>query len=164
MEDSAFFMAMGGLGVSLAGFAGLLSAFGTGHSSAPAVYRWRINEIVISSIQLSFIGFGVVVALDLFDQPGVAARLGSAAGAVAMVHAGVAMARSGDAWPDDRARRTARYGILGLWVPFYLANVIVGDLALLQAILLLFLYRPTSTFIRAVRDVAHATSEGESPN
>lgn len=58
MTHTGFFLAMGGLGVSLAGFAGLCSALhAPGVEANPAVYSWRVRTIVMSSFQLAFIGF-----------------------------------------------------------------------------------------------------------
>jgi hypothetical protein len=46
MPGEFYFMAMGGLGVSLAGFAGLIAALTPEQSKDSAVARWRIGHIV----------------------------------------------------------------------------------------------------------------------
>jgi hypothetical protein len=62
MSQTGYFMAMGGLGVSLAGFAGLLAALHHPDAGSPQdVYRWRIRETVISAFQLAFLAIGSVV-------------------------------------------------------------------------------------------------------
>ena len=59
MPGESFFMAFGGLGLSLAGFAGLIAALNPTGAS-PAVTAYRIRTIVVLGFSLTFVGFGAV--------------------------------------------------------------------------------------------------------
>ena len=50
MPGEFYFMAMGGLGVSLAGFAGLIAALTPKKAAASPVTKWRITQIVVWSL------------------------------------------------------------------------------------------------------------------
>lgn len=51
MLDTAFFMTMGGLGVSFSGFGGLFPALHhDDRGMEPAVCRWRMREIMCATI------------------------------------------------------------------------------------------------------------------
>lgn len=60
MPAEGYFMAMGGLGLSLAGFARLPATFHRGGTTRPEIYKWRISAIVMGSLFVLFLGFGVV--------------------------------------------------------------------------------------------------------
>src|SRR4029077_15770764 len=60
MPGESYFMAFGGLGVSLAGFAGLISALDRRPAAHSALVAWRIRNIVFLGFSLTFVGFGTV--------------------------------------------------------------------------------------------------------
>lgn len=68
MPGEFFFMSMGGLGLSLAGFAGLIAALTPSEAAVSAVTKWRITHIVVWGLQLTFIGFGVVAVNAIVED------------------------------------------------------------------------------------------------
>lgn len=158
MTDTGFFMAMGGIGISLAGFAGLFSALnGQGEAADPAVYRWRIREIVISAFQLTFLGFGAIALYGITEDVALTSRVISFIGAALFVVAALTVGRKSPAWPDDRDRQWARGATL-VWALLMAGNVVVGSEAYLQIVMLILLLRPALVFIRAVVDATASTT------
>lgn len=150
-------MALAGLGVSLAGFAGLISALDR-RPSHPAIAAWRIRNIVIGGFTVTFGGF-LTVALYTITRHDLTltVRLASLALAVANVLPLRSESRPGPAWPSERGRRVALATTLILGAA-YLGNVILGGLGLLQLLFLFQLGGPASIFFNTVRDVAGAAA------
>lgn len=143
---------MGGLGVSLAGFAGLFTALQRSDQAKNlAVYRWRIREIVVSSFQLTFVAFGAVVFSEATDDIGLTARVFSGIAAATFVASAGVRARPGPAWPNEFDRRAAR-GASFIWAAVMAGNIIAGAEWYLMAVMLVLLLAPTLVFIRAVID------------
>ncbi len=145
-------MAMGGLGISLAGFAGLFSALHpTATEDEPEIYRWRIRQIVTSAFQLAFLGFGVVVLYEITEDVGVTARVISFLAAAMWVISAVVYGRPGPAWPNETDRKAARIASL-VWAAIMAGNVVAGTEPYLMVVMLILLLGPSLTFIRAVVD------------
>ncbi len=143
-------MAMGGLGISLAGFAGLFSALHpTAMEDEPEVYRWRIRQIVISAFQLAFLGFGVVVLYEFTEDVATTSRVISFIAAALWVFSAVVDVRPGPAWPNDTDRKGARISTL-VFAAIMAGNVVAGTEPYLMAVMLILLLAPSLTFIRAV--------------
>ena len=161
MTQTGFFMTMGGLGISLAGFAGLFSAL---HPSAaesnPAVYRWRIRRIVLASFQLAYLGFGTVALHSVTQDIALTARVISGVAAALWI-LDVARSKPGPAWPDENDRKWAMRSTLVL-AAVMAGNVFVGTEAYLQFVMLIFLLGPALVFLRAV-DEATTPVEEDSP-
>lgn len=152
MLDSGFFMAMGGLGVSLAGFAGLFSALHQQDDRTdPAVYRWRIREIVTSSFRLAFLAFGVIVVFGITDDIAWTARIISALAALGGIVSIFGSMRPGPAWPDE-VDRTWAIRASWVWVAVVAGNVLVGSQNYLRGVMLVLLLSPALVFIRATID------------
>lgn len=159
MPGEFFFMAVGGLGVTLAGFAGLIAAL-EGRAGEPhtPIAAWRIRSVVYQSFGVTFIGFGTVAVYTLTQDVELAVRLAT----IGMVLSIVANWRSllpSAALPDDRRRRVAIAArtvaaIAGL------VNVALASVGYLQLFLLVVLTGPASTFILSVADVTYGA---ESP-
>lgn len=159
MPGEFYFMALGGLGVTLAGFAGLIAALAGREGRHSAVAAWRIRNVVSWGFAVMFVGFGTVGLYGLTQDVTLTVRLAT----IGMVLLGAAINRSaatpGPAWPDDRRRRGAIY----LWVAVsavMLVNVILASVGLLQLLLLFTLTAPTSIFRNAVGEV---TGGADSP-
>src|SRR4029078_10477980 len=60
MPGESYFLSFGGLGLSLAGFAGLIAALNPASEATRAVIAYRIRTIVILGFSLTFVGFGTV--------------------------------------------------------------------------------------------------------
>jgi hypothetical protein len=139
-----YFMGFGALGVSLAGFAGLIAALSRRPAPDAAVAAYRIRTIVILGFMLTYAGFGTVAlyAVVAEDIP-LTARLASLFLASMNVF-GLLDARPGPAWPDDR-QRSISIVILSL----LLAHVVIGSIVFLQVLLLGQLSGPVSIFYSA---------------
>lgn len=152
MPDQFYFMSLGGLGVSLAGFAGIIATLDNRPSSP--VSRWRIRYIVMGGFILAFAGFLTITTYRFTDENliGTVRFMSAVLSIVLAVHYRIAQ-RPGPEWPNERGRRIALFaswGGLGVWV----MNVFLGSLGLLQALFLGLLFDPASVFVNAVRDVA----------
>lgn len=60
MPNAGFFMAMAGLGVSFAGFAGLIATSAPEEERDSPVWWWRITSVVRTGLLLTFLGFGII--------------------------------------------------------------------------------------------------------
>jgi hypothetical protein len=154
MPGEFFFMAMGGLGVSIAGFAGLIAALTPDHQRN--LGRWRISHIVVWGLHLTFLGFGIVAIFAVVNDAATTARLGSGLAALLLAAREWRSTRPGPAWPDDRHRRFI-IGLATSGVLFFAANVVLGSVGYLHLIMLGMLLPPAMVFVTAVRD---ATAPG----
>jgi hypothetical protein len=145
-----YFMAIGGLGVTLAGFAGLIAALESREVDSP-ITAWRIRTVVYQGFAVMFVAFATVGLYALTQDVPVTVRLGTIA-AVLGVAANWRSLMPGPAWPDERRRRIA---IVARTVASAagLLNVAFASVGWLELFLLLLLTAPASTFILAVADV-----------
>jgi hypothetical protein len=151
MPGEFFFMAMGGLGVSLAGFAGLIAALTPEQQRDSAIARWRISKVVQWGLHLTFLGFGVVAIYALVEDEATTARLASLCAALLLGIREWRSTRPGPAWPDEGLRR-AVMALASVGVLLFLGNVAVGSVAYLHFIMLLMLLAPSMVFVSAVQD------------
>jgi hypothetical protein len=158
MLDTAFFMTMGGLGVSLAGFGGLFSALHHDDSGMdPAIYRWRMREIVMSSFRLAFLGFGVVVVHGFANDVAATSRIISALALVTGLASLITSTKPGPAWPNETDRRGAIAGS-SVWLAIIAGNIVVGSQNYLRLVMLILLLPPALVFIRATLDATGAAA------
>ena len=157
-------MSIGAIGVSLAGFAGLISALHRAPGAEPAVAAYRVRNIVVLGFGLTFIGFGTV-AIYAVTGENLTLTVRLATGLCLLQHAwGLREGRPGPHWRSDSERR-ASLMILGVVVLVTLGNLVVASLGYLELILLILLLGPASIFYNTVRDAANAgaaTAEGNS--
>lgn len=156
MLQTGFFMTMGGLGVSLAGFAGLFTALRSADQENPHVYRWRIRQMVLSAFQLTFVSLGAVVFYEATNNLALTARIFSGIGALIFA-TGAAMFTPGPAWPDEVDRRAAKAATF-VWAALMAGNVTVGAGWYLMAVMLILLLAPVLVFVRAVIDSTRASA------
>jgi hypothetical protein len=157
-----YFIAVGGLGVTLAGFAGLIAALEgrAGETRAP-IAAWRIRHVVFQGFGVTFVAFAIVAFFALTDDVAVTVRLGTIAG-VLSIAANWRSLMPGAAWPDERRRWGAIVarsivGVVGL------TNLAVASVGFLELYLLVILSGPASTFILAVADVTHGAESRADP-
>lgn len=150
-------MAMGGLGLSLAGFAGLLAAFHRGGKS-DVIYRWRIMMIVLGSLFVLFLGFGVVPIHGWTDDAELTIRIVTGFAVALTLIGNLRFNRPGPAWPDEQRRKVVKASVLAQ-VAVVATNLFFASLPFLQLIFLWLLFSPVSVFYNAVRDVASGSSE-----
>jgi hypothetical protein len=160
MPGEFFFMAIGGLGVSLAGFAGLIAALTPEQQRNSAVARWRIGRVVVWGLHVTLVGFGVVAIYALLKDETQTARLASALAALLLGIRSWRSTRPGPAWPDEGQRRFT----MALWafeVAFVLGNVVVGSVGYLHVIMLLLLSEPAAVFVSAIQDATGAPAASD---
>ncbi|HSL12240.1 MAG TPA: hypothetical protein VLA82_13090 [Actinomycetota bacterium] len=151
MPGEFFFMAIGGLGVSLAGFAGLIAALTPEQQRSSAVARWRISRVVVWGLHVTLVGFGVVAVYALLEDASQTARVASAVAALLLAVRTWRSTRPGPAWPNERDRRAT----MALWIfeaAFALGNVAVGSVGYLHVIMLVLLAEPAAVFVSAVQE------------
>ena len=153
-------MAIGGLGVSLAGFAGLIAAFTPEQQRDSALARWRIARVVSWGLHVTFLGFGVVAIYSLIEDSEQTARIASGLGALLMAVRSWRASRPSAAWPDERWRRST----MALWAfqcAFVLGNVAVGSVGYLHVIMLVFLAEPAAIFVSAIQDATRGPTSSD---
>jgi hypothetical protein len=158
MLDEFFFMAIGGLGLSIAGFAGLIAALTPDQQRDSAAARWRISHIVVWGLHLTFLGFGIVAIFALVNDTSTTARLASGLAAFLLAEREWRSTRPGPAWPNDRGRRLV-VGLATSGVVFIAANVVLGSVGYLHVIMLVMLLPPAMIFVSAVRDSTTAPNK-----
>jgi hypothetical protein len=149
-----YFMAFAGLGLSLAGFAGLISALDRNRDAHTPVSAWRIRNIVIGGFALMLAGPATVA---LYYATGgntdLAVRVASVLLALINVRSAVLEHRKGPEWPSEQGRRIS-LAISAVVMAAEVANVVVGSLGLLLFFFLVHLGGSASIFVNTVRDVA----------
>lgn len=151
-------MAMGGLGLSLAGFAGLLAAFHDEDDGEPEIYKWRISMIVMGSLFVLFLGFGIVPIHTWVEDTESAIRIVTGLAVVLATFSILRFNKPGPAWPDERLRKIVKASVT-VQVAVVSLNLIFASLAYLQFIFLWLLFSPVSVFYNAVRDEAASASK-----
>ncbi len=158
MPSEFYFMAFGGLGVSLAGFAGLISALDRSPAAHSAVAAYRVRGIVFLGFCLTLIGFGTV-ALYTVTEGNLTLTIRIATVALALMAVrGLIDSRPGPAWRTEGERRVS-IGILVVMMAVTLGNVFVANLGYLQLLFLLQLSGPMSIFYNTIRDTTTAHPE-----
>jgi hypothetical protein len=159
MPGEFYFMAVGGLGVTLAGFAGLIAAL---QGPEGAVAAWRIRNVVYLGFSVTFIGFGTVALYTITQEVTLTVRLAS----ILMLLTRAALwgeFRPSAAWRDERQRRGG-IGIQIVFAGLAILSIVVASLGFFQLLVLLFLSAPAGIFARAVRDVTRGASpDGHAP-
>lgn len=154
-------MGLGGLGVSLAGFAGLIATLDRRPEAHSPVAAWRIRNIVTSGLLLTVAGFGIVAVYTATGESlETAVRVTSLVLAVGKAVRIPTEGRSGPAWPSEVNRRVALGSSL-LVALLLMVNVWLGRLGFLQILFVVLLIDPISIFVRTVRDVASSTESPE---
>jgi hypothetical protein len=152
MPGEFFFMASGGLGVSLAGFAGLIAALASEQQRNSAIARWRISRVVSWGFHVTLLGFGVVAIYALLEDATQTARVASGVAALILSIRSWRASRPSPAWAEEGWRRSTMV-LWALEVVFVLVNVVLGSVGYLHLIMLLFLAEPAAVFISATQDV-----------
>ena len=158
VPGETFFMSMGGLGVSLAGFAGLISALDRRPIAHSPVAAYRITGIVFLGFMLTLAGFGTVAA---YTVTGENLDWTIRAGTILLVLPyirGFLQVRPGPAWSNERERWFAIAGLAGLTI-ITLGNLVFASLGYLQLLMLAALIGPAQIFYNTVRDAAEGDLE-----
>ena len=152
MQGEFYFMAIGGLGVTLAGFAGLIAALERREGGHSPVAAWRIRNVVYQGFAVTFSGFATVALYTITQDVPLTVRLATI-GTVLMSAASWRSMLPSAAWPDERRRRAAIFIVVAINAAA-LVNIALASVGYLQLLLLLWLTGPASTFMAAVADVS----------
>lgn len=164
MPGEFYFMALAGLGMSLAGFAGLIATLGN-RQAGWEVVGWRIQNIVVGGLIITFSGFGVVAIYGVTEGD-LALTLRLSSLLIASAHAAHVWFAVRPASPWVRGSRLSAIIPGGIVVLALLANGVVADLGLLQILMLAMVVAPASIFVTTIRDVARkkpADSDSSGP-
>jgi hypothetical protein len=148
MPGEFYFMAIGGLGVTLAGFAGLIAAL---QGPEGPVAAWRIRNVVYTGFGVTFIGFSTVALYTVTQDLALTVRLASSV-ILVMVAGRWGEMRPSAAWESERQRRRFIFSLL-IFAIAVAVNIALASLGYLQLLLLFALGSPAGIFARAVRDV-----------
>lgn len=152
MPGEFFFMALGGLGVSLAGFAGLIAAFGRSKSDPDPVQAWRIANIVIGGAVLTLTGFGTIAVYLVVDEPTLTVRIASGLLTLFTLLRGISLLGARPAWEGyERRRRLYTIGFV-LLTAATAVNVSVASVGLLGVLMVINLFDVFGIFMNAVAD------------
>jgi hypothetical protein len=143
-----YFMALGGLGVTLAGFAGLIAAL---QGPEGPVAAWRIRNVVYGGFNITIIGFSTVALYTITQDLTLTVRLATVVMLVTFA-ARWPEWRPGPAWPSERGRQGYLVSQLVVAIAI-VVNIALASLGYLQLLLLFLLFVPAGIFARAVRDV-----------
>ena len=151
MPGEFFFLTFGGLGISIAGFAGLIFALDRRDHPNPAIVRWRIRNIAATGLSIAQAGLLVFPVFFLTDSVVWTVRWVSLAGLI--LNAGFFRVdmRSGDAWPDDRRRRL----VMGIGIVIMLgwaANLYLASVGLLMLLFVIWISGAIGTCMNAIGD------------
>lgn len=155
VTDQFYYLTLAGLGLSVAGFAGLVTALrGDGRWSRADL--WRLRNIIGSSLLFVFVA---LLPVPIFRAVGdERLTISIMSGVVALVFAnGVVRAFRDDRdWPGY-GRQAAL--ILAPQIAVMLVNVFLSSIALLMLGLLAVLLYPVQLFVRVIRDFQPPTNE-----
>ena len=163
MPGEQFFMAMGGLGVSLAGFAGLISALDRRPIARSPVAAYRITSIVFLGFSLTIAGFGTVTAYTVTGENlDLTVSIGTILLALPYIR-GYLQARPGPAWPRERERWLTIAGLTVL-TAVTLGNLVFANLGYLQLLVLAALIGPVQIFYNTILDATRGDAEPANPS
>ncbi|MDP9274614.1 MAG: hypothetical protein M3O99_03325 [Chloroflexota bacterium] len=158
MTDQFYFTTLAGLALSVAGFAGLVTALRR-DSRWSRTELWRLRNIVRSSL--------TIVVFGLIPQPIYRAVGGDEQLTIRIVSALLVVAFADSIrrafaerhqWGAGHARSAVV--IVGAQLVVQLANVLVASLPLLLFGLMLWLIFPMQLFLRVIRDFQPPTEDG----
>lgn len=152
MPGEFFFLTFGGLGISLAGFAGLIFALDRRPSADNAISRWRIRNIALSGLMIATAGLLVFPVYYLSDDVSLTVRLISVFGLFSLAVSARRDLKPGAAWPDE-GRRRVNIGLAiatgGLWI----FCLITGSVGLLMLAFVGWISVPIGTFANSILEL-----------
>ena len=162
MPGQAFLFATAGLGVTIAGFAGLITALDTGPNRHRAVQAYRVRNIVLDGFGLTLASLGAIAVYAFTDgNVAVAVRFATLLLILTWVRVISPANLSGPAW-DGFDRRT----LLGVVIPV-VSLIVIAAVSLipaspgfLQVLIVFSLGGPFTVFYRTVRDTYSEDLQG----
>ena len=152
MPDEFFFLTFGGLGVSLAGFAGLIHALDRSPNADSPITAWRIRDVVLGGFAIALSGLSVWPGYRLTGSVETTVRLSAAMLLVFYSRLWATQTRRGPAWPDEARRRLVR-GVGSVTLVFNAVVIWLGSVGFLELLFVVAVSQPIGTFVRAVQDL-----------
>lgn len=148
MPGEFFFLTFGGLGISLAGFAGLVFALDRRTDMNDPIVRWRIRHVATTGLLIAQTGLLVFPVFFLTESVPTTVRIISLVGLLAQIP-GYLELRPGRAWPSDR-RRKINILVASLTVVGWALNIWIASVGFLMLLFVLWLNAPIGTFMNAI--------------
>lgn len=150
MEGQAFFTTIAGLGVSIAGFAGLIAALRS-RDNWTDIDTWRFRAIIGYGFQAALLALIPIPVFTFTGDEGLTVRIASGCLAAAALLEMVSLKRAPSMmWPEGKTWDYV-FGVV-LFVAPQLINVVWGQLGLFQVGLLAHLVHPANVFLNVVHD------------
>jgi hypothetical protein len=159
VPGESFFMATAALGVSLAGFTGLIAAVDPNTETRPAIAAWRIHNVVQFGFMLTILGFGTIALHAISDDVNLTTRLVSGAAATWSFALWWRATEPSPAWPDESQRRWRRPLVLSSSI-LIATNVVFASVGGLQLVFVLLLYVALDIFRQTIKDHTTRRREG----
>ena len=158
MRDAFFFLSLAGLGLSVAGFAGLVSAFRRRDEGWTRTELWRLRTIARLSFTLVFLALLPFPLFALSGDEVLVIRLMSALVVLLYVGDIVAPRFDRDNWSSRSWLASALVDAAFALVS--LVNLFVAQTGLLELALILRLLHPINLFLRVLRSFEPRVVDG----
>jgi hypothetical protein len=152
MPGEFFFLTFGGLGISLAGFAGLIFVLDRRPSVDNAISRWRIRHIALSGLMIAMAGLLVFPVYFLTDDAAPTARLIATFGLLSLVVSARRDLKPGPAWPHE-GRRYVNIGQAAATGVLWVACMVTGSVGLLMLSFVAWISAPIGTFANSILEL-----------
>ena len=152
MPGEFFFLTFGGLGISLAGFVGLIFALDRRPDEANPITRWRIRNVAINGLFIAQAGLLVLPLYELTGSVEATVRIITIFALAVMVFSGVGEFRRSAAWPDE-SRRKGMIAFAALVAGLWLVNLVVASAGFLMLLFVGWIAGPIGTFANAILEI-----------
>ncbi len=152
MTDEFFWLTFAGLGVSLAGFAGLIHALDRSTDADSPITKWRINNIVAGGFTIALSGLLVWPVFRISKDVEFTVSFVSGFLVVFSLMQMPSQFRSGPAWQSEYQRRIV-LGLALVLAALFASNVFIASVGFLELLFVLAVAGPMGTFANAVKDL-----------
>ncbi|MDH3262161.1 MAG: hypothetical protein OEM81_12730 [Acidimicrobiia bacterium] len=158
MEGEWFFMLIGSMGISMAGFAALVGALSPG-GKWDAVSAWRVRMVMSFGFSICLSALAVIPIFMFTQDVERTVRFGSAGTVIIALFTAWAMRTRKDTDIYPRYNALVFWAVVAIsWALPMLNGLIFRSTGLLMFIYLYFLFLPMTVFINIVRELTKATS------
>ncbi len=149
MEGEGFFTTVAFVGLSIAGFGGLLAALDPRPWHDTPTASWRVKTVVSFGLRVTVVALGTVAVFTLSGDQSLTIRVGTAALFLVVGQVAWSAGRPGPAW-DDEAQRRTWYRFNAVHLAAMLPNLFLASTGYLQLLFVWSLGLPFSIFLRTV--------------